>query len=723
MSSFRQRFLVCSLILLTLSGGLLALQEVARSGGSAITVADGRSLGVTAVSPGASPNLVPWLPAVDDVVRRVLSLSLLTATVVTLGYMFFMVRRLCREIVLLGGHVRQLRSDDRRTDPSGFSFQESHACAVELSSIAHWLSTERGRLTDDASRDPLTGLPNRRVLMETLTREASAAARTGWSLSVIMVDLDHFKRFNDTYGHQAGDFVLKRAGERMASLVRQMDMVARFGGEEFAVVLPRASLEQAMQIAWQLCNALRCDPMIFEDQTLKVTASFGVAELQVCGDTDADSLVKSADTALYQAKDEGRNTVVAAPKAEDRERLEPVVADADGAEDVPSPVAVASPAIDADTIALMGSTYSMLQVIPETQRVANDMLQQVAATLNCDRVAFYATKKPDNALTPVASVGVPAYEIESYPSVTSELAEWFEFQRNSAGTAPARSVELITVTISSGETSTLCLRIPLVADELLLGLVEVPDLPIDFEITPRQRSLLTAVCLIGVRALQISESFMSQKEAWTGLVSTLCGVVHAERPYKRDHAAQVSCLAGEIAGQLGISEGDELRQIRVAAMIADIGEIKVPKRVREKKGKLRTSEWSLVQRHAEDGAQMIAEIASMDRLAKIVRHHHEHYDGAGYPDGLAGEQIPLESRIIAVADAFVAMTSDRPFRSRVPAVEAERRILVSSGSQFDPAVVNAFLQHRMADASDTARGGESASPVTGAPCDAAGAIA
>ncbi len=693
MCSFRNRFILCSVVLLVLSGGLLALQEVACSSGSG-----GHPYGATVTPPDVSADWDHWLPVVDGVVRRGLSLSLLSGIAVTLGYMFLLVRSLCAEIVLLAGHVRQLRSDERRIDPSDFGFEESTACAVELSSIGRWLCNEQGRLTDDASRDPLTGLPNRRVLMETLKRETSAAVRTRWPLSVIMVDLDHFKRFNDTYGHQAGDYVLKRAGERMASLVRQMDMVARFGGEEFAVVLPRASIEQAMQIAWQLCNALECDPIIFEDQTLKVTASFGVAELQVCGDTDADSLVKSADAALYLAKEGGRNTVVAALKAADRESAEPDAVDADSTAESSAPTAGASPIIDADTMALMGSTYSILQVIPETQRVATDMLQQVAATLNCDRVALYGTDQPGNALGPVASVGVPTYQMESYPLVTPELIDWFEQQRKSIGTAQERSVELLTVATSSGDASTQCLRIPLVAAESLVGLVEVPDLSVDFAITPRQRSLLTAVCLIGVRALQISENFMTQEDAWSGLVSTLCRVLHTERPYKSDHAVRVSRLAAEIGGQLGIPEGDELRQIRIAAMIVDIGEINVPKRVRDKKGKLRTHERSQVEHHSEDGSQMIAEAANMVRLARIVRHHHEHHDGGGYPDRLAGEQIPLESRIIAVADAFVAMTSDRPYRSRLTPVEAERRILDGLGSQFDPAVVNAFLQYRMADA-------------------------
>jgi diguanylate cyclase (GGDEF)-like protein len=181
------------------------------------------------------------------------------------------------------------------------------------------------RLREEVIRDPVTHLYNRRFLQETLFRELAHAGREGLPLAVVMLDVDHFKRLNDQYGHQAGDMVLQALAELLLNTTRGEDVVCRYGGEEFAVVLPGASLSNAMRRAeeWRAdferlqvpCAAL----------SLSATFSAGVADFPAAG-RSGDDLLGAADQALYIAKRAGRNRVVAwnaaePPGAPARERM------------------------------------------------------------------------------------------------------------------------------------------------------------------------------------------------------------------------------------------------------------------------------------------------------------------------------------------------------------------------------------------------------------------
>ena len=159
-----------------------------------------------------------------------------------------------------------------------------------------------------ASFDQLTGLFNRRWLAELLPRQVERARRDEQPLSLVMVDVDHFKRFNDTYGHPAGDYVLFAVGQRLRRSFRPTDLVARYGGEEFLAVLPDTPGLEACMAAERVRRALENEVLVLEDGTeVQVTASLGVAEYRA-PQSDAD-LVAAADRALYQAKGAGRNRV------------------------------------------------------------------------------------------------------------------------------------------------------------------------------------------------------------------------------------------------------------------------------------------------------------------------------------------------------------------------------------------------------------------------------
>lgn len=157
--------------------------------------------------------------------------------------------------------------------------------------------------------DALTGLYNRAWLNEMLPNMVAQAAQDGGALSLVMVDLDHFKRFNDTHGHVAGDGALAAAASVLRSRLRPSDFAVRYGGEEMMVLLPGASQDQAIMVAQRLCERLR-EAVVFADMSLPlphITGSFGVASLAPGG--DARALMEAADAALYRAKEAGRNRV------------------------------------------------------------------------------------------------------------------------------------------------------------------------------------------------------------------------------------------------------------------------------------------------------------------------------------------------------------------------------------------------------------------------------
>jgi diguanylate cyclase (GGDEF)-like protein len=162
-------------------------------------------------------------------------------------------------------------------------------------------------LIKHASLDPLTGLPNRRALMERLQREWARMERHGGSLSFIMVDIDHFKRVNDTYGHDVGDRVLQEVARTIARECRDVDLPARFGGEEFTIVVPDEKASGASRLADRCRQKIDEMSVAAGGQNIRTTASFGVAE--AAGLSGPEALIRSADEALYQAKQSGRNTV------------------------------------------------------------------------------------------------------------------------------------------------------------------------------------------------------------------------------------------------------------------------------------------------------------------------------------------------------------------------------------------------------------------------------
>jgi diguanylate cyclase (GGDEF)-like protein len=172
----------------------------------------------------------------------------------------------------------------------------------------------REKLRDQATRDPLTGLYNRRYLEESLVRELHRTVRDNLPLSVAMLDLDYLKRFNDTFGHEAGDRVLRELGRLFRDKLRKSDVSCRFGGEEFVLVLPGSTLADARERVEQIRLLVKGLQLRYDDQILsRLTVSAGLAASPEHGST-ADELLQAADEALYAAKQSGRDRVVSYEK-------------------------------------------------------------------------------------------------------------------------------------------------------------------------------------------------------------------------------------------------------------------------------------------------------------------------------------------------------------------------------------------------------------------------
>jgi GAF domain-containing protein len=191
--------------------------------------------------------------------------------------------------------------------------------------------------------------------------------------------------------------------------------------------------------------------------------------------------------------------------------------------------------------------------------------------------------------------------------------------------------------------------------------------------------------------IEQAELFASLERSYFETVEALSSALEAKDAYTLDHARSITDMSANVGRRLGMRE-DEIRDLKLGALLHDIGKIGVPNEILSKPGPLTDDEFEVMKEHTVIGEQIIASVEFLQGVRPLVLHEHERWDGAGYPHGLAGEEIPLGARIIFVCDAWHAMTSDRPYREALPVDEAMRRLREGGGSQFDPAVVDAFCE-------------------------------
>jgi diguanylate cyclase (GGDEF)-like protein/putative nucleotidyltransferase with HDIG domain len=403
---------------------------------------------------------------------------------------------------------------------------------------------------EQAITDGLTGVKTHRFLMEALSSEWKRSTRANRPFALVLMDLDRFKFVNDFYGHLEGDVVLQRVGHILEQNCRSSDVVARYGGDEFVILMPETTVEQARQLASKLRGWVASDPLLRDKN---ITASFGIAGFPVHGSTPQE-LIQVADSSMYLSKHQGGNSVSSAEE---------------------------------------GSPN-------DTKRWKKDVLEAYLGV----------------TLKRLFSTGPEAFE-EIY-----------------------RRLEQFTRSLveQGGNAST---------DDIPVAVVET--------------------------------------------VTSLALAIDAKDHYTQGHSQKVSSYAVLIAKTLGLSEA-EIEEIRLAGLLHDIGKVGIPETILNKSGPLDASEWETMKTHTELGAKILEPLQAMNRIRLMVRHHHEFYDGTGYPDRLDGKQIPYGARVIAIADAYDTITSERTYKKARTSEDAFSELERCAANQFDPEIVHVFIE-------------------------------
>jgi diguanylate cyclase (GGDEF)-like protein/putative nucleotidyltransferase with HDIG domain len=412
---------------------------------------------------------------------------------------------------------------------------------------------------EQAITDGLTGVKTHRFFMEALSAEWKRSTRAGRAFALVLMDLDRFKFVNDFYGHLEGDLVLQRVGQILETNCRRSDVVARYGGDEFVILMPETSMEQARQLASKLRGWVSADPLLREKN---ISASFGIACYPLHGSSPQE-LIQVADASMYLSKHQGGNAVSTA------DHFDP----------------------------------------NEAKKWKRDVLE---AYLGVTLKRLFATGP------------------EAFEEIYQRLKQFTESLAATESAAPAPSA-------------------------------------------PEHQS--------GPQALP---------QAVLDTVTSLAFAIDAKDHYTQGHSQKVSAYAALIAEAMNMNDA-EIEEVRLGAVLHDIGKVGIPEQILNKSGPLNPEEWEMMKSHVVFGAKILEPLTPLARIREMVLHHHEFFDGSGYPDALSGEHIPLGARIVAVADAYDTITSDRTYKKGRAATDALAELERCANAQFDARIVEIFV--------------------------------
>jgi diguanylate cyclase (GGDEF)-like protein/putative nucleotidyltransferase with HDIG domain len=448
------------------------------------------------------------------------------------------------------------------SQPADFSEEEVLLLRTLADLIAGALhnSLSFQKAQEQAITDGLTSVKTHRFFMEALSAEWKRSTRAGRSFALVLMDLDRFKFVNDFYGHLEGDLVLQRVGHILETNCRRSDVVARYGGDEFVILMPETNMEHARQLASKLRGWVSADPLLREKN---ISASFGIACYPLHGSSPQE-LIQVADASMYLSKHQGGNAVSTA------DHFDP----------------------------------------NEAKKWKRDVLE---AYLGVTLKRLFATGP------------------EAFEEIYSRLKQFTE---------------------------------SLAATEGLNGAAGGAAVP------------------HGPQALP---------QAVLDTVTSLAFAIDAKDHYTQGHSQKVSAYASLIAEALGLNDL-EIEEIRLGGVLHDIGKVAIPENILNKNGPLNPDEWDTMKAHVTFGAKILEPLEPLARIREMVLHHHEFFDGSGYPHAMSGEKIPLGARIIAVADAYDTITSDRTYKKARAAGEALAELERCANAQFDAKVVEAFVR-------------------------------
>ncbi|MCL5959792.1 MAG: diguanylate cyclase [Chloroflexi bacterium] len=703
-------------------------------------------------------------------------------------------------------------------------------------------------LKEQARTDPKTGLYNATHFYEVLREELKRSMRFERPVSIVMADLDLLRNINNTYGHLAGDVVLKGVADILKAGLRDYDVAARFGGEEFIILLPETDPAQALATAERLRQQVEETRFAVSTSVrpIQATLSLGVASFPADGE-NPNEIIHQADLAVYYAKLRGRNLVWAS--SPESVALGKMMADLPNREeyrgtivsDSPHfyrPDVTVSPEVSRSEpeISTQPATSPRLEEEvrfedPDEQTIvkppappngnrgrsrlrrwerAHDASWEIVllvAAVVVGAATLYAVHQPWHGNLNWLGLGVLAgmiiatqvYSIDIYgqgKTSTSAilvlagsilfgvdgalllaplvaLTQWvvsrgpkhrslFDFGNLTiSASASAFVYGELAGGLPGAEPAWLLLPAGLAAlayyvvnhalVSLAMGLSEkCSPLHVWQE---RFRWLLLYYPVYGALALAIALAYRSigiygmfafvapllmmrytmkqyivrteenvaklklanqdlvhaheevvstlarLRTTYDATILALSAALDSRDSETEGHSRRVVDCVALIASKLGLSER-EMPDLLNGAILHDVGKIGAPDAILRKPGPLTADEWAVMKTHPEQGYQMLKHIDFLKGALPVIRHHHERYDGSGYPNGLIAAEIPLGARIFAVADAFDAMTSHRPYRQACSYEVAREEIIRCNGSQFDPYVVAAFLQIDVSELAD-----------------------
>jgi diguanylate cyclase (GGDEF)-like protein/putative nucleotidyltransferase with HDIG domain len=654
-------------------------------------------------------------------------------------------------------------------------------------------------LQAEARVDPKTGLFNARHFASALREELTRAIRFDRPMSLVMADLDLLRDINNTYGHLAGDAVLAGVAKVFREQLREYDVPARFGGEEFSILLPETRVAEALEIAERIRRAVAASEfeVATSSEPIRVTVSMGIASYPRDG-SDANELVHQADLAVYRAKLQGRNRVVdsseesllAQPEKrsprllslpeEIEEPVRPLPPVADTAppidrRSISRPHAHSGPrllwvggrlAIFVGLVGVLGTGTGLFTSIIGGRLDALGLLAILilvgvgqALSIEVERTGSISV----SAVGALAGAAIIGPRAALALAVTMALIEWSArrsvfhqllFNVGALTLASLAAAEIFTFHPTGHAAKAAYMAVGLFAGFVYFavntGLIATA-IALEGNDSPwrvwRERfswlmvhyvvyGFIAAVIYeayqpIGIWGLlvfalplflmretqgayvrhtersskklrQAAETIQTQnisleranrllKERSTAAMESLSATVDARDAYTAGHSRRVQKLALAIGHELGLSQ-TELEVVGQAALFHDIGKLAIPDAILLKPDHLTNSEWALMQHHAEEGASIINRLGFLTDAVPAIRHHHERFDGRGYPDNLAGEDIPLGARIIHVADAFDSMLSTRVYKPARDVEDALRELDEHAGRQFCPRCVAALQQ-------------------------------
>jgi len=550
------------------------------------------------------------------------------------------------------------------------------------------------QLVEDSRRDPLTGIRNRRALADDLPMIEAIHREQGEPFAFALCDVDHFKAYNDLLGHLAGDQALRTIAAIARGALRTGDAAYRFGGEELLLVMRGVGTDDARSVAERVRAAVERAAIPHpKSETGVLTVSIGVAS----GSSDPGELLAHADGALYEAKHGGRNRVLTGSEAR---AIPSLGRQRDRASDEPMPRHLRSMLAVSRAAASGEGEIPVLKALAEAIRT--ELSFEVVAVNMFDEhrqvLRVVIVDGDQDARETLMGTSSPWGEWERLLSAGQDIhgAVWlqagtYEWDTDAVVWTP-RAVASLSPDAWHPEDMLLLPLRSSVGD--ILGIVSVDQPLLGLRPTPEQLGVLMAVADHAALALgqaqRDGEAVRHQsQELRLAAVLLLAETLDLRDPSTARHARTVGRLARETAERLGL-EPARIERIHSAGVLHDLGKIGIGDAILFKPGPLDDAEWREMKRHPEVGARIL-EHAGLRDLALWVGQHHERVDGRGYPFGILGEEITLEARILAVADAYEAMIADRPYRVGMPASEARAELRRCAGTQFDPIVVDAFM--------------------------------